>query len=173
MLQLLHYRCTINDRPSLANGPLVVYPFAVHMSSHHLENGHLARTPAGGSSESAYPSEPFPQNFPWRATPHHCPAGFTATANPEYVPGPRFASVVHLLPNLYDSVYLTLSQAPGDPYRTDDAPLNPWRVHSDALKQIIRNLMLQVDSEVVEVRKESHGLSRSRVTVVFEIPDEI
>lgn len=33
--------------------------------------------------------------------------------------------------------------------------------------------MLQVDSEVVEVRKESHGLSRSRVTVVFEIPDEI
>ena len=33
--------------------------------------------------------------------------------------------------------------------------------------------MLQVDSEVVEIRKDPHGLNRSRVTVVFEIPDEI
>jgi len=38
---------------------------------------------------------------------------------------------------------------------------------------MIRNLMLQIDSEVVEVRKETRGLSRSRVTVVFETPDEI
>lgn len=102
------------------------------------------------------------------------PAGFTATANPDYVPRPQF--VVHLLPNSYDSVYLILSQAPSDTtYRLGAGvtPMYPWRVHSDALKHMIRNLMLQVDSEVVEVRKELHGLSRSRVTVVFETPDEI
>lgn len=81
--------------------------------------------------------------------------------------------MVRLLPNSYNSAYLTLSQAPGDPYRADAAPPYPWRGHSDALKQIIRNLMLQVDSEVVEIRKDPHGLNRSRVTVVFEIPDEI
>jgi hypothetical protein len=82
--------------------------------------------------------------------------------------------MVHLLPNSYDSVYLTLSQASGDTTcRADAAPPHSWRVHSDALKRMIRNLMLQVNSEVVEVRKESHGPSRSRVTVVFETSDEI
>jgi hypothetical protein len=155
-----------------ANSPLAsltVCISAIRMSS-HPENPHLARTPAGGPS--AYPLEPIPQNFPWRVTPNPCPAGCIATAYPNYVPGPRFE--VHLLPISYDYVYLTLSQAPDDAtYRADATPPYPWRVHSDALKHMIRNLMLQVDSEVVEVRKESHGLSRSRVTVVFETPDEI
>jgi len=47
-----------------------------------------------------------------------------------------------------------------------------WRV-SDILKQGIRNLILQVNSDVVEVRKERFGPNRSRVTVVFETPEEI
>ena len=65
-----------------------------------------------------------------------------------------------------------LLQAPGDTtYRADATPLYPWRVHSDALKTMIRNLM--INSEVVEVRKETYGPNRSRVTVVFETPDEI
>ncbi|KAF8272850.1 hypothetical protein EI94DRAFT_1795844 [Lactarius quietus] len=121
--------------------------------SNHLENPRLARTPAGGSS--SYPSEPIPQNFPWPTTSHPCPAGYPATAHPDYVHGSAFV-------------------APGDPtYRADPTPLYPWKAHSDALKAMIRNLMLQIDSEVVEVRKETRGLSRSRVTVVFETPDEI
>ena len=52
-------------------------------------------------------------------------------------------------------------------------PLYPWRLHSDVLKQVIRNLTFQVDSEVVEVRKETCGPHRSRVTIVLETPDEI
>ena len=67
-----------------------------------------------------------------------------------------------------------LLQAPGDTtYRADAAPLYPWRVHSDALKTMIRNLMFQINSEVVEVRRDTYGPNRSRVTVVFETPDEI
>jgi hypothetical protein len=65
-------------------------------------------------------------------------------------------------------------QAPDDTtYRADATPLYPWRVHSDALKTMIRNLMFQINSEVVEVRRETNGSNRSRVTVVFETPDEI
>jgi hypothetical protein len=72
------------------------------------------------------------------------------------------------------SCLMLLSQAPGyTTYRADVMPLYPWRMHSDALKQVIRSLMLQVDSEVIEVRKETCGPNRSRVTVVFETPDEI
>ena len=66
-----------------------------------------------------------------------------------------------------------LLQAPGDTTYRADTPLYPWRVHSDALKTMIRNLMFQINSEVVEVRKETYGPNRSRVTVVFETPDEI
>ena len=138
--------------------------------SSHLENPHLARTPAGSSS--AYPSEPIPQNFPWRAISYPCPAAFPATANQDYVHGPQF--VVRLLPESHHSIYLTLSQAPGETtYRADATPSYPWRVHSDALKHLIRNLTMQIDSEVVEVRKETCGLNRSKVTVVIETPDEI
>ena len=52
-------------------------------------------------------------------------------------------------------------------------PLNPWRVHSDILKQVIRNLTIQVDSEVMEIRKEKCGPKRSRVIIVLETPDDI
>ncbi len=142
--------------------------------SNHLENPHLAGTPAGGSS--AYPSELIPENFPWPAAPRPYPVGFPATANPDLVyvthNEPRF--VVRLLPDLDNFICLSLLQAQGNTtYRADATPLYPWRVHSDILKQMIRNLMLQVDSEVVEVRKETCGRNRSRVTVVFEAPDEI
>ncbi|KAI9465034.1 hypothetical protein BJY52DRAFT_1221136 [Lactarius psammicola] len=109
--------------------------------SNHLENPRFAGTPAGGSS--AYPSEPIPQTFPWRAPPHPYPVGFPATANPD------LTYVTHNEPRFV---------APGDTtYRADATPLYPWRV----------------DSEVVEVRKETCGPNRSRVTVVFETPDEI
>ena len=40
------------------------------------------------------------------------------------------------------------------------------------LKQVIRSLTLQVDSEVMEVRKETCGPNRSRVIIVLETPDE-
>jgi len=110
-------------------------------SNHHPENPHLAGTPAGGSS--AYPSELVPHNRLWHADSLPYPgAGFPATANPDYVYGPRFS-------------------APGDTtYRADPTPLYPWRVHSDALKTMIRNLMLQINSEVVEVRRETHEIAR-------------
>lgn len=69
-------------------------------------------------------------------------------------------------------VCLRLSQAPRTvTYSTNATPLYSWRVYSDALKQVIRNLTLRADSDVVEVRKERCGLDRSRVTVVFETPD--
>ncbi len=142
--------------------------------SNHLENPHLAGTPAGGPS--AYPSELIPQNFPWRAAPRPYPVGFPAIANPDlaYVTHNESRFVVRLLPDFDHLICLRLLQAPGSAtYRADATPLNPWRVHSDTLKQVIRNLMLQVDSEIVEVRKETYGPNRSRVTVVFETPDEI
>jgi len=128
--------------------------------SNHLENPHLAGTSASGPShpEAAYTSELISQNFPWRATPgpyRPYPVGFpkAATANPEYVYEPQFLAPVDAT------------------YRTNPMPLYPWRVHSDVLKQVIRNLTLQVDSEVMEVRKESCGRNRSRVTIVLETPD--
>jgi hypothetical protein len=140
-------------------------------NSNHPENPHLAGTPAGGPS--VYPSELGPHNRLWHADSLPYPgAGFPATANPDYVYGPRFS--VPLLLNSQHSVYLMLLQAPGDTtYRADAPPLYPWRMHSDALKTMIRNLMLQINSEVVEVRRETYGPNRSRVTVVFETPDEI
>lgn len=58
-------------------------------------------------------------------------------------------------------------------YIVDATLLYPWRVHSDALKTMIRTLMLQINSEVVEVRRETYGQNRSRVIVVFETADEI
>lgn len=138
--------------------------------SSHPENTYLTRTPAGGPS--AYPTEPIPQNVPWRTASRPFPAGFPATADPDYAYGPR--PVVCLLPGSYHSVYLTPLQAQGDTTnRADPTPLCPWKVYSDALKHMIRNLTLQIDSEVVEVRKETCGLNRSKVTVVFETPDEI
>ncbi|KAF8262535.1 hypothetical protein EI94DRAFT_1808594 [Lactarius quietus] len=119
--------------------------------SNHLENPQFAGTPTRGSS--AYPSELIPQNFPWRAAPGPYPVGFPATANPDYV---------------YEQQFV----APGGaPYRARATPLYPWRVNSDVLKQVIRNLALQVDSEVMEVRKETCGPNRSRVTIVLETPD--
>jgi hypothetical protein len=81
--------------------------------------------------------------------------------------------MVCLLPYFGHFVYSRLLQAPGDAtYRANVMPLYPWRVHSDVLKQVIRNLTFQVDSEVVEVRKETSGPNRSRVTIVLETPDE-
>jgi len=116
---------------------------------HHLENPHPAGNPAGGSS--AYPSQPIPQNLSWRAPSLPYPAGFPASANPEpnYVSGPLFVA-----PENATALY-------------------PWRMHSDDLKQVARNLTLQVDSEVVGLQKEKCGPNRLRVTVVFEMPDEI
>jgi hypothetical protein len=140
--------------------------------SNHLENPHLAGAPACAKGSSAYPSELIPQNFPWRAAPCPYPGGFPATADSGYVYEPQF--VVCLLPDFVHSGCLRLSQAPDNAtYRANTAPLYPWRVHSDVLKQVIRNLMLQVDSEVMEVRKETCGPNRSRVIIVLETPDEI
>ena len=66
--------------------------------SNHLENHpHLPKTPVGGSS--AYPSEPIPQNFPWRAVSRPYHVGYPTTANPDFVYEPRF--VVRPLPDLY------------------------------------------------------------------------
>jgi len=136
--------------------------------SNHLESPHPAGTPASGSS--AYPSEPIFQSFPWRAAPRPCPAEFPTTVNPDLVYEPRF--VVRLLPALGYFISLRLLQAPGDTtYRANATPLYPWRVHSDVLKQVIRCLTLQVDSEVIEVRKERCGPNRSKVTIVLETPE--
>ena len=138
----------------------------------HPENPHLAGTAAGGPA--AYPSELVPYNRPWGVDSYpHPGAGFPAASNLDYVYGPRFS--VRLFPsNAHHSAYLMLLQAPGDTtYRADAAPLYPWRAHSDTLKHLIRSLTSQVDSEVVEVRKETCGPNRSRVTVVFETPNEI
>jgi hypothetical protein len=98
--------------------------------------------------------------------------GCPASANRDYVYEPRF--VVHPLPHFGHFVYSRLLQAPGGAtYRADVVPMYPWRVHSDVLKQVIRNLTFQVDSEVVEVRKETSGPNRSRVIIVLETPNEI
>ena len=129
---------------------------------HTLENPHPAGTPAGGSS--TYQS--IPQNLSWHAASRPYHAGFPATANPEYVYGPRF--VVRLFLNSYYSVYPRLLQAQGNA-----TPLYPWRIHSDVLKEVISGLTSEPDSQVVELRKERCGPNRSKVTVVFEVPDEI
>jgi hypothetical protein len=92
---------------------------------------------------------------------------FPATANRDYVYDPRF--VVHLLPHFGHFGYSRLAAGEAR-YRANVMPLYPRRVHSDILKQVVRNLTFQVDSEVVEVRKETCG---SRVTTVSETPDDI
>lgn len=140
--------------------------------SNHLENTYLGGTSAGTNGSSAYPQELIPQNLPWRVTPRPYPVGFPAAANPDYVYEPR--CVVRFLPYFNHFVCQRLLQAPGDAaYRANTTPLYPWRVHSDALKTMIRNLMLQFNSEVVEVRKETCGPNRSKVTIVLEMPDEV
>ena len=82
---------------------------------------------------------------------------------------------MRLLADLDHLVCLSLLQTAGDTtsYRADATPLPvyPWRMHSDVLKQMIRCLTLQVDSEVVEVRKERCGPNRSKVTIVLETPE--
>jgi hypothetical protein len=136
--------------------------------SNHLENPHLAGTPAGANGPSAYPSD----LIPWRPAPCPYPVGNPAVANPGFVYEPQF--VVCILPGFDHFLCLRLLQAPsGSTYTANTMPLYPWRAHSDVLKQVIRNLTLQVDSEVMEVRKEKCGSKRSRVIIVLETPDEI
>lgn len=133
--------------------------------SNHLEI-------AGANGPSAYPSEPIPQNIPWRPAPCPYPVEIPAATNPGYVYEPQY--VVRILPGFDYFVCLRLLQAPSDStHRANTMPLYSWRVHSDVLKQVIRNLTLQVDSEITEVRKEKCGPKRSRVIIVLETPDEI
>ena len=140
--------------------------------SNHLENPHLAGTPAGANGLSAYPSELIPQNIPWRPAPCPYPMGISAATNPGYVYEAQH--IVCILLGFDHFVCLRLLQAPSDStYKANTMPLNPWRVHSDILKQVIRNLTIQVDSEVMEIRKEKCGPKRSRVIIVLETPDDI
>lgn len=53
--------------------------------SNHLENPHLAGTPARANGLSAYPSELIPQNIPWRPAPCPYPVEISAATNPGYV----------------------------------------------------------------------------------------
>ena len=162
--------CSTQLRASLAS--LIHSNSFAPCMSNHLENLRLAGSPTGGSSRAAYTSELASQNRPWRAAAHSYPVGFPATANRDYVYEPQF--VVRLLPHVGHFVCSRLLQGPDDAtYRASTMPLYPWRLHSDVLKQLIRNLTFQVDSEVVEVRKETYGPHRSRVTIVLETPDEI